>query len=280
MLLFVDAGNTRVKWGLLAVSELPQIEAARQAASLQFPLHWLRQGACAHAQLPELVAQLQGVAIHAVHVSNVAGAAIQQQLQTLLHQIAPHCALHRLLASSACAGLKNAYAEPTQLGSDRFASAIAAQALFPQRPVLVATCGTATTVDAINADGVFIGGMILPGLQLMAKSLAQNTAQLPQIDDPRVVQPMFADHTQQAIVNGCIQAQVGAIERAYRAFASAQNAAPACIISGGAASYLMPHLSASLSPQLPQSMDALVLTGLAIAAASTAAAEVAGMGQP
>jgi type III pantothenate kinase len=271
MYLFIDAGNTRVKWALLAANELIRIQPALSSATLAFPLRWSRQGSSAHHQIAMIVEELRDHSIEAIHISNVAGELMQQQLQTTLQALAPQIKIQRFVSQPFCAGVHNAYANPAQLGSDRFASAIAAHALFPQRPVLVATCGTATTIDAINAEGVFIGGMILPGLQLMVQSLAQNTAQLPQVDDPRTIQNMFADHTRQAIINGCIQAQIGAIERAYAEFSKEENTTPACIISGGAASYLLPHLSLSNNHQHAHQhthMDALVLTGLAIAAAT------------
>jgi type III pantothenate kinase len=94
--------------------------------------------------------------------------------------------------------------------------------------------------------------MILPGLGLMAASLARNTAQLPQValDKPRAA--AFADNTDDAIVAGCLAAQAGAIERAF-----ALHGAAACIVSGGAARYIAPSLS------IPHRIaDNIVLTGL------------------
>src|SRR5438552_2277587 len=88
---------------------------------------------------------------------------------------------------------RSAPCNPAQLGCDRFASLIGAHALFPGQPLIVATCGTATTVDALSADGLFLGGMILPGLGLMASSLARNTAQLPLVAQDIAVAQTFAD---------------------------------------------------------------------------------------
>jgi type III pantothenate kinase len=122
----------------------------------------------------------------------------------------------------------------------------------------VATCGTATTIDAISAQGDFLGGMILPGLKLMAASLARDTAQLPQAAPGASVPPLFADNTNDAIVSGCVSAQAGAIERAVAA-----HKAQACIVSGGAAPYIAPALN------VPHRMaDNIVLTGLHAAALS------------
>lgn len=155
-------------------------------------------------------------------------------------------------------GIRNHYRNPAQLGCDRFAAAIGAHALFPHCPLVVATCGTATTIDAVSADGDFIGGMILPGLGLMAASLAKHTAQLPQVAvQASAIQP-FADNTDAAIVSGCLAAQAGAIERAVAAHAHAcSDAAVSCILAGGAADLVASHLSIA-----HERVDNLVLIGL------------------
>ena len=117
---------------------------------------------------------------------------------------------------------------------------------------MVATCGTATTIDAVSADGRFVGGMILPGLALMAGALASNTAQLPQALPSATPPPLFADNTHDAIVSGCLSAQAGAIERAV-----ASHGAAACIVSGGAAPYIVPALKFAY-----RVVDNIVLVGL------------------
>lgn len=254
MLLLIDAGNTRIKW---AVVEDAQSD-------------WLAAGMVLHAGLDQLAAQLQAHPLTSALISNVAGANVAATLTQQLAAcgIAPP-ALQWFQSTPRCAGVRNGYHQPQQLGSDRFASLIGARHLFPQEALLVVTCGTATTIDALDADGTFIGGMIVPGLGTMAQSLAVNTAQLPQLPDAMPATPatpatpaapaapvasthLFADNTQDAIFNGCISAQLGAIERAL-----AQRAAR-CILSGGAAAYIAPHLAARC-----EQVDNLVLVGLA-----------------
>jgi type III pantothenate kinase len=155
------------------------------------------------------------------------------------------------------AGVRNGYRQPQQLGSDRFASAIGAHALFPDRTLIIATCGTATTIDAVTADGVFTGGMILPGLNLMASSLARNTAQLPEVLQHSERLAPFADNTEEAIISGCIAAQVGAIERAFAYVRLGADESAQCIVSGGAAASIASHLAIPYTP-----VDNLVLIGL------------------
>ncbi|WP_019142145.1 type III pantothenate kinase [Noviherbaspirillum massiliense] len=248
MLLLVDAGNTRVKW---AVPENASGGLGR----------WAHSGLVEHAQLDRLVDEWRGLGITRALLSNVAGAVMRERLQQMLTEATalPPQALHWFASVPEAGGVRNQYRNPAQLGCDRFASAIGAHALFPGEALIVATCGTATTVDAVTADGVFLGGMILPGLGLMASSLAKNTAQLPQIAQDLLVSQPFADHTDAAIASGCIAAQAGAIERAVQALSKRQ--APAeqvrCVLSGGAAALIAPHLSVP-----HQRIDNLVLIGL------------------
>jgi hypothetical protein len=126
-----------------------------------------------------------------------------------------------------------------------------------EQALLVITAGTATTIDALDAGGRFLGGMILPGLGTMAQSLALSTAQLPHVE-ARLSVSCFADNTLDAIVSGCVQAQLGAIMQAR-----AQVPEASCVLSGGAAEYLLPYLPAPV-----QQVEQLVLRGLHVAALS------------
>lgn len=246
MLLLIDAGNTRIKWAA---------QVAGQPVG-----DWFAMGSVTHAGLAGLAAQWQALSVDQVLISNVAGEQIAAQLTqqlTALQPVPPSWQWFRSVAH--CAGVLNAYREPQQLGSDRFASLIGARHLFANQPLLVVTCGTATTIDALDADGRFAGGMILPGLATMAQSLALNTAQLPAIAELHFAH-LFADNTQDAIISGCMSAQVGAISLAL----TRRAGPPArCILSGGAASFIAPHL-----PGPCERVDNLVLIGLAAAFAA------------
>lgn len=238
-LLLVDAGNTRIKWALTS-----------GAAALG---EWLLADAAPHAELAAMAAAWRTAGVTRALVSNVAG---QEARERIAAALPAGIAVEWFASTLERAGLRNGYRNPGQLGCDRFAAAIGARALAPDQDVVVATCGTATTVDAIGADGRFVGGMILPGLALMAASLAKNTAQLPQVGPGMAPPPVFGDNTRDAIVSGCLSAQAGAIERACAA-----HGATACIVSGGAAPYIAPTL------KLPHRVvDNIVLVGLHAAA--------------
>ncbi len=245
MLLLVDAGNTRIKWAL--------------ADSRAEPGHWREHGALAHAELELLADRWKDSGIASALVSNVGGAALGARLAAVL----PAVPVEWFASAPSRAGLRNRYRDPRQLGCDRFAAAIGARALFPGQPLVVATCGTATTVDAVDADGSFVGGMILPGLALMAAALSRNTAQLPEVATDRAAPPLFADNTDEAIRSGCLSAQAGAIERACHA-----HSARVCIVSGGAAPAVAPVLGVAHTV-----VENIVLVGLHAAALAPATME-------
>jgi type III pantothenate kinase len=234
MLLLIDAGNTRIKWALAEAGSAPG--------------DWVASGAVAHAELNHLPASWQDRRITRAVVANVAGSKLRDQLQLMI----PTKAIDWFASRAELDGMRNAYRKPAQLGCDRFAAALGARALEPGKRLIVATCGTATTIDALCADSVFLGGMILPGLGLMAASLAHNTAQLPQVGAGRALPAGFADNTDDAILSGCLAAQAGAIERAC-----ALHGATLCVISGGAAPYIAPQLNVA-----HRMVDNIVLIGL------------------
>lgn len=275
MLLLVDAGNTRVKWAL-AFENAGLGEWCSQGAALHADLDVAGAGWSAAGRIDTRGDTRGDTRIARAIVSNVAGPEMRTRLAALLGPIDTEW----FASSAARAGLANGYRAPERLGCDRFAAAIGARALLPGQALVVATCGTATTIDGISADGRFVGGMILPGLALMAAALARNTAQLPQAlpdDTPGAAPPpLFADNTNDAIVSGCLSAQAGAIERAVASHAGAQGVQQAaCIVSGGAAPYIAPAL------KLPWRMvDNIVLVGLhAVLLADTAHGGSVGLGE-
>ena len=238
MLLLVDAGNTRIKWAVADDGAAPGV--------------WRAQGAVAHAQMTALASTWRPHGVTRAIVANVAGPALGDALGSMLAPVP----VTWFAAVAELDGMRNGYRNPAQLGCDRFAAALGARALAPHQALVVATCGTATTIDAITADGRYLGGMILPGLGLMAASLARNTAQLPEVAPGRALPAGFADNTDDAILSGCLTAQAGAIERAV-----ALHRAEACIVSGGAAQYICPVLTVA-----HRMVDNIVLIGLQRAA--------------
>jgi len=238
MLVAIDAGNTRIKWGV------------HDGAA------WIAQGA-----LPtRAAAQLAGLAEQwpdAVRVvgCNVAGPAVEASIEAAL---APRHSPTRWLRSGAAAcGVRNAYEPPESLGADRWAALIGARGRVAGA-CLVVCAGTATTVDGLDGEGLFRGGLILPGFDLMRAALARNTAQLPLATGEFSREPR---NTRDAIVSGCLHAQIGAIERMFGQIAAEPGAI--CLLTGGGAQRIAPLL------RIPFDLaDNLILDGLLRFAAS------------
>ncbi|MDR3053929.1 MAG: type III pantothenate kinase [Zoogloeaceae bacterium] len=214
MLLCLDAGNSRLKWGIAHTTG------------------WYAQGALEWRRLAELGAVLAaaGATPRAALLASVVDAKREAALQDILARHSPALTLTRLSATAAAAGVKNGYARPETLGVDRWCALIGARQLEP-RPCLVVMAGTATTIDSLDAAGNFVGGLILPGLDMMQTALAKGTARLSQAAGAYAD---FPRDTADAIVSGCQEAHIGAIERAFHRL---PNAA-CCFLSGGAAPQL------------------------------------------
>lgn len=103
---------------------------------------------------------------------------------------------------------------PERIGTDRIANALAASRLYDKRPVIVVDSGSATTFDIIDKDNNFIGGLIMPGLDMQLKSLAEDTSKLPEIklDMMEQVQTYINTDTKKAILSGVVFGQAQAIQ--------------------------------------------------------------------
>lgn len=235
-LLAIDAGNTRIKWGLCDGG------------------HWLSAGFVDTKDCARLSSKLDHVPQHII-ISNVAGGEVEAGLLEQLSGAGRR--IHVIRSLSAQCGVKNSYRDPAQLGTDRWAALIGAHRLGSGAK-LVVVAGTAMTIDALTAEGIFLGGVIVPGLMLMHGALHASTAQLGvppgQID-------VFPTETGDAIASGAIQASVGAVMRLREALRVHIKAEPECIVSGGAARLLAPHLPFPAAIQ-----DNLVLDGLVVIA--------------
>jgi type III pantothenate kinase len=234
MILAVDVGNTRIKWGLHDGNS------------------WQAQGWTATADRAGLRDAWKDLAApERIVISNVAGSQVAMPIEDAC-KVWPAGVQWIAAVESQC-GVRNGYETPTQLGSDRWAALIAARAIAPEGCVVV-NAGTAMTVDALTAEGVFLGGLIVPGLATMQRALADNTAALGEggghyTDLPR--------NTADAVYSGALSAMVGAVWHMNALLAGEIKRAPTCLLSGGDAQLLLPLLSGKT-----RMVDNLVLDGL------------------
>ena len=233
-MLLIDAGNSRVKWATVEDGQ------------------WLQQNVLENAHVPALsMAFSELLQPDRILVSNVAGENMAQLLTAAC--AAWRCPIEFIVAQVTQCGVRNLYEHPAQLGSDRWAALIAAWHQ-ERASCLVVNCGTATTVDALSAEGEFLGGLILPGVDMMRSSLASGAAQLAQTEG---VWREFPRNTADAMFSGSIQATIGAIRLQFEALA--MHGSVRCLLSGGAADNVQSHLKLPLVR-----VDNLVLRGLQI----------------
>ena len=122
---------------------------------------------------------------------------------------------------------------PEKVGTDRLISAAAAYAVVGDA-VVVADFGTAVTVDLVDANGVFQGGVICPGFEISAQALEDNTAQLPKVTVHRPETP-YGKNTADAINCGLYYSIIGGMEEIIRRYAEELGRWPQTIMTGSAA---------------------------------------------
>ncbi|MDD4912586.1 MAG: type III pantothenate kinase [Sideroxydans sp.] len=234
-MLLVDIGNSRVKW--------TQVSAGV----------WTHSESLDNCHIDTLANEFAKLASPSrVLVSNVAGQEMAEKVLAACVQW--RCPIDFVVAKERQCGVVNSYLVPSQLGSDRWAALIAAWHV-KQGACVVVNCGTATTIDALSAEGVFMGGLILPGVSMMCRSLAKGTAQLDL--EPGRLQD-FPCNTADAIWSGVIRATLGAVEKQI-ALLSVTTKQVHCLVSGGAADQVLPYLEWNATFE-----DNLVLRGLEV----------------
>ena len=225
--LALDVGNTRLKWA--------RYEAARPGAKL------LEQGAVFLENIDKLADDEWSdmPAPTAILGCIVAADAVKRRVA---EQMEHWEVLPRWVVSSPHeAGLINGYDHPARLGADRWVAMIGAHhrllARGSRKPCVVVMVGTAVTVEAIDASGKFLGGIILPGHGIMLRALESGTAGL-HVPTGEVRQ--FPTNTSDALMSGGADAIAGAVERMHRKLLARTGESPLLMMTGGAAVKLAP----------------------------------------
>ncbi len=243
--LAIDVGNTRLKWAQYASPQPGAVLLAQGAVFLETidslaETDW--------KALPPPSSMLGCV---------VAGEGVKRRVEEQLEiwDLAP-----RWVVPSREAGGVDQRLRPSRTGSARRPLGGADRRAPPRaaagapRPALVVMVGTAVTVDAIDVQGHFLGGLILPGFGLMLRALEMGTAGL---KAPTGEAVDFPTNTSDALMSGGADAIAGAIERMHRKLRQRTGLEPALIMSGGAAVKLAPIT------QLPfETVDTLIFEGL------------------
>jgi type III pantothenate kinase len=252
--LAIDIGNTRLKWALYAAAE-PGAELLSQGAEFLDHIDRLADGAWAELPAMPPPSSMLGCA--------VAGEAIRRRADEQIEERFD-CTPRWVVPGAAEAGLVNGYDHPTRLGADRWVAMIGARhrmlAQGEPRPMVVVMIGTAVTVEAVDTQGRFLGGLILPGHGIMLRALESGTAGL---HVPTGEVRAFPTNTSDALTSGGTYAIAGAVERMRQHVKAHCGVDPACYMTGGAGWKMAPSM---VSPF--ELVDGLIMDGLLVIAAA------------
>jgi type III pantothenate kinase len=201
--LEIDAGNTRIKWRLLEYRN-QQNKKINSGTVLASDLA---------GELPDSFCQqllsLKIESIKKIRVSNVRGESFANLLSLFCDRHFS-VSVNYAVVSAEFAGLKNAYQNCEALGVDRWLAMLAAYR-SAQSAVCIVDCGSAMTIDLINVEGQHEGGFIVPGLQLMQRSLEEHTANLKYHPESNInIEP--GANTEVAINHGVLNMALGMLE--------------------------------------------------------------------
>lgn len=253
--LAIDVGNTRLKWALY---DAPRPSAVPLAQGAEFLDHIERLAEGVWADLPHPQRMLGCV---------VAGDAVKRRVQEQMEiwEVTPSW----VVSSAHEAGVTNGYDHPSRLGSDRWVAMVGARhhvlARGPARPIVVVMVGTAVTVECLDAQGHFLGGLILPGHGIMLRALESGTAGL---HVPTGEVRLFPTNTSDALTSGGTYAIAGAVERMVQHVIGHCGEEPACVMTGGAGWKMAPSMTRPF-----ELVDNLIFDGLLTIAAQRTPAD-------
>jgi type III pantothenate kinase len=239
-ILAIDVGNTRIKFGRVEfpakARDLPRCLWAAAIAHDESACRDILQSLLIATDVPPLPGAVAGV-----HPRGV---------QMVLDVWPRECWSEPLVLSDATfLPIAMRVEEPARVGIDRVLNAVAVNLVRPAgRPAIIVDSGTATTVDAVSADGGFEGGAILPGVELAARALADYTARLPRLAHSELVEAEYEPigrNTRTAIRTGITWGQIGAVRELVKrigdALAADSPVEPVVFLTGGGAPLLAPY---------------------------------------
>ena len=252
--LAVDIGNTRLKWALYA-QPAPNARLLAHGAEFLENIEKLAEGPW--KAFPSAPSRMLGCV--------VAGDALKRRVEEQM-EIWPDLEPRWVVSRTEQAGVTNGYEMPNRLGADRWVAIIGARHRMlhacegqAPRPLVVVMVGTAVTVEAIDVDGNFLGGLILPGHGIMLRALESGTAGL-HVPTGNVTE--FPTNTSDALTSGGTFAIAGAVQRMVRHVRAHCGMQPMCIMTGGAGWKMAPYMETPF-----ELVESLIFDGLLAMAA-------------
>ncbi|WP_096699492.1 type III pantothenate kinase [Polaromonas sp. AER18D-145] len=242
--LALDVGNTRLKWAHYAAPVVGSPVLAHGAVFLE--------------NIDKLADEEWRGLPTPSHILGciVAGDAVKRRVEEQMEHwdVQPRW----VVSSAQEAGVTNGYDHPARLGADRWVAMIGARHRLLGRgirkPCVVVMVGTAVTVEAIDASGRFLGGIILPGHGIMLRALESGTAGL---HVPTGEVKDFPTNTSDALTSGGTFAIAGAVQRMVENTTRHCGEAPECIMTGGAGWKMAPSMSVNV-----ELVESLIFDGL------------------
>ena len=248
MILLIDVGNTRLKWAWLTSTGLSDQQAVvhREAK----PGLW-RTALFESGQHPTRVL-----------VSNVAGPKMAKTLARLTKKVF-RVEIEFITAAQEYNGLSNGYLDPALLGADRWLALIGAWTRA-RGALCVVDAGTAVKVDAVDATGQHLGGLIAPGIHMMREELMSKTSDIAKAASQSTpsLAGILANNTVGAVSRGAVFALAGMADRAAEIVEQSTGTVPKLFITGGDAG-MITGIMRTRGENVPD----LVLQGLAVIAA-------------
>ncbi|MBT3274510.1 MAG: type III pantothenate kinase [Spirochaetales bacterium] len=224
MKLCIDVGNSRIYCGIFdgdKISSRFRKATDRGVSSDELGL-FLRQAIRENGQNPDDVMTIGFCSV----------------VPDLNHALVSACTTYFgiepfILKAGVKTGLKIRYKNPAEVGADRIADAIGAMKRHPNTNLIIMDFGTATTVEAVNSQGEYLGGAIIPGIRIGMLSLESNTAQLPKVDIRRP-ERVCGRSTAESIQSGLYWGHFGMIkEMRDRIHRECFKEVPATVIATG-----------------------------------------------
>lgn len=239
MILDVDAGNTRLKWRLVA-PDSGEIFAwgATESADPDF-------------------SEIKHQGVDRVRLSSVLGADRQDFLERRLESVFGHRP-SVAVTQQACLGVINGYSEVSRLGVDRWLAMVAAYHAC-RKAVCVVDVGTTMTIDCVRRDGTHEGGYIVPGFTMMERAVYGETGRVQRQVDLGTSELRPGRVTESAVANGQLAMLSSMVRHALGWLTDLDGSTPALVITGGDAARILDHM-----PGETLYRRDLVLEGLAL----------------
>lgn len=230
MLLCVDIGNTTVLFGVL---KRMRVSCRFQVLTGQVLSIGLREKIKTIFKKNRIeIEDIRGIVISSVVP------ALTSRLSNSLRHIFRTEPMH--VSPALKLGIRLGYRNPGQLGQDRLANAVAAYNLYGG-PVIIVDYGTAITICFVTGYGYYRGGIILPGIQMISRALAENTALIPYVKTLKRPEKLIGQDTKESVISGLVYGISEMTDGLIRRIKKKLNTKVMVISTGGMAKFFFPY---------------------------------------